>query len=239
MKKLAAVLSLSSVVSACAGMEMTPQTPLKATNQTSKATLVVGEITRPRDLVTNAGNPFYAAMQRVMPQELEQAHVAQTVVSERDLNAAGVKGPAYVVRYRVIEDQVTIASTGGLCVGLLTGFGVLTIVPLAFLGMCTAKADHNMSVEARVFQADDAAVTRVQDSSSNEMVNVVDTSAMTPLLRREYKVSIHVENGVFHHPQGAEQAEMVNDEAREAVRQVLASSIEDLSRTMTQHTASN
>src|SRR4051812_19445320 len=92
----------------CAGMEMTPQTPLTPTNQTSQATLVVGEITRPRDLVTSAGNPFYAAMQLVMPQELQQAHVAQNVVSERDLNNGGVKGPAYVVRYRVIEDQVTL-----------------------------------------------------------------------------------------------------------------------------------
>jgi hypothetical protein len=233
MMRSAVVLSSLLSVVGCAGVSMTPVTPLRSTSTTAQATLVVGEITRPRDLISAAGNPFYASMQLQMAKELEHAGVARAIVPERDLASTGVSGEAFVVRYRIIEDHVIVTRRGMLCVGLLTGFGVVTLIPLAFLGLCTVAAEHDMLVEARVFDATGGKVQHVQDSSSNEMLNVYDTSDLVPISRKEYAVRIVVDRGVFYKTEQNEQLELAKSEAAEAVRQILSASIDDMSHAMT------
>ncbi len=222
------------MLSGCVGTELTPHTAAPANAVVAKATLVVGDITRPRDLVASSGNPFYAAMQADLPKQLETANVAQSVVIERDLPKDGVQGRAYVVRYRVIEDTTVVLSSGGLCFGLLVGFGSLTLVPLAFLGLCSRTAEHRMTVEARIFETGGMPVKQIQDSSSNEMLNIYDTSAATPVLRKTYPIDIKVKAGLFHHPlpNSEEQLALFREEASEAARQLLAGSLNDITNAM-------
>jgi hypothetical protein len=226
---LAAVAMAS--VTGCAGWRVEPETAVQQSAKTSGATLVVAEITHPRDLTVSA--PFYVAMQREIPQQLEATHVSQRLMSERDLGIKGVPGAAFALRYRVVEDHVVLTSSGAGCVAALVGTGSLTIIPLFFLGLCTRRAEHDLTVEARVFDVNHATVQRIQDSSSNEMINVYDTSSLTPLLRKEYKVTVEVVGRAFGgHLDAADTLELSKREAGEAVRQLLAHSLEDVARAL-------
>jgi len=86
-----------------------------------------------------------------------------------------------------------------------------------------------MTVEARVFDTGTAKVTKVRDSDSNEMLNVLDRSTMTPpILRREYQVHMTVERSVFAKQTEEEIVEFARQEAREAIRQILTASLPDI-----------
>jgi len=174
----------------CAGTSVHPETPLAKSSTTSHATLVVGEITHPRDLTVSA--PFYVAMQREMRTQLERSQIAENVTVERDLGASGVGGKAYALRYRVVDDHVLPLMTGNGCYLTLFVTGCFLLVPAFFMGLCTKTFEHRLSVEARVFDVSGAPVTKIQDSSSNEMLNVYDTSTLTPVLRKEYPVAVDI-----------------------------------------------
>ncbi len=214
----------------CAGTTISPNTPVRESSHTADATLVIGEITHPRDLTLTA--PFYVAMQREAFTQLDRSHVAERVVAERDLAPSGVSGKAYALRYRVVDDHVTVTNTGVACNMALVGTGSLMLVPLFFLGLCTRTSEHSMSVEARVFDLDDASVSKIRDDNSNELLNVYDTSAMSPLLRREYPVKVVVTSGTYNVPQGDDLIEYEKQEAAEAIRQVLAQSLSDVGRAL-------
>lgn len=232
-RKLAALAVLSlSVSTGCRGWSIEPETPLSKAPEVSNATLVVAEITRPRDLVVAAGNPFYAAMQRALTAELGKAQVASAIMDERDLTKNGIAGPTYILRLRVVSDEVVIESTGGGCTVGLTVAGCFTLIPLFFLGQCTVTASHRLEVEARVFSAEGVAVTQVQDATSNELLNVFDTSSASPLFRKNYQVKLEFTQGVFANVTGDELLKASKAEAEEATRQVLEASIGDIARTM-------
>jgi hypothetical protein len=225
-------MGVSMATMHCAGVSVEPKTVVTSFGQMSQATLIIGEITRPRDLTTAA--PFYVAMQRNLGVEIEKAHVAQKIMDERDLGPNGVEGRAFVLRYRVVEDNVVVTSTGSGCAAALLISGSLTLIPIFFLGLCTASADHNMRVEARVFDLQGAQVKKVQDSNSNELLNVYDTSMLTPVLRKEYPIKVSVSVGYNHAAElsydSPESHDIQRQEAAEATRQLLAQSLEDVSR---------
>ena len=237
-RQIVGMLTLAVMVcsAGCPGPYINPQTPAPSPNNSiAQATLIVGEVTRPRDLVASAGNPFYAAMQVELPRQLDAATIAKTVMSERDLPKTGVQGKAFVLRYRVTEDQVTVISKGGLCEGLILGLGWIPFfIPYAFVGLCTGKADHRLTIEARVYNTDGVPVQRVQDSSSNDMLNVYDTSNAEPLLRKNYTIKYRVTISVLKRlePNSPEEAEFLRKEAIEATRQVLATSLNDVANTL-------
>lgn len=217
----------------CAATTVTPNTPVNESARTANATLVVGEITHPRDLTT--AQPFYVAMQREAGSQLTHSHVANEIVAERDLGAVGVRGKAFALRYRVVDDHVVSKNTGVGCRVALTMTGSLLLVPVFFLGMCTQSAEHRLSVEARVYDLEGAPITKVRDENSNEMLNVYDTSSLTPLLRKEYPVSVVVTRSVFSDPSGDELIEDERKEAAEAMRQILAGSLSDVSHAVALH----
>jgi hypothetical protein len=218
----------------CAGVSIEPETKVPHPPQVASSTLVVGEVTRPRDLTTAA--PFYVAMQRDLNADLERASLASRIIPERDLSADGVQGKAFALRYRVVEDNVVVTSTGGGCYAALLITGSFTLIPLFFLGACTASAEHRMTVEARVFDLSTAQVKKVQDSNSNELLNVYDTSTLTPILRKEYPIKVIVTVGVGKASSllagGEERLELSKQEALEATRQLLAQSIDDVARVL-------
>lgn len=223
-----AVLALT-FQTGCAGWSVHPETVVHRSPKTSAATLVVGEITHPRDLTVSA--PFYVAMQREIPLQLEGAHVSAKTVSERDLGVKGVTGAAFALRYRVVEDHVRIVNSGAACTVTLTITGSFTLVPFFFIGLCTRTAEHDLTIEARVFDVSRTAVQRIQDSSSNEMLNVYDTSSLPPILRKEYHVAVDVEGRAFL-PATDEVLEISKKEAGEAVRQLLDRSLDDVARAL-------
>jgi len=218
---IAAFSSALVSVTGCAGTTISPNTPVHESSHTASATLVIGEITHPRDLTVSA--PFYVAMQREAVTQLDQSHLA-----ERDLTPNGVAGKAYALRYRVVDDHVTIANSGMACHMALVATGSLILVPIFFDGLCTRTVEHTLSVEARVFDLDGATVSKIRDDNSNELLNVYDTSTMAPVLRREYPVKVVITSGIYSIPQGDAVIEYEKREAAEAVRQVLAQSLSDV-----------
>lgn len=212
----------------CAGATIMPNTPVNGSSRTANATLVVGEITHPRDLTVS--QPFYVAMQREASSQLSHSHVASEVVAERDLAPGGVDGKAFAVRYRVVDDHVITTNTGMGCRTALLTTGSFVLVPLFFLGMCTTTVEHRLSVEARVYDLEGAPISKVRDENSNELLNVYDTSTLSPILRKEYPVKVILTVGTFSVPEGDELIELEKQEAAEAMRQLLAQSLSDVSR---------
>jgi len=213
----------------CAGVNLKPTTELKPLVSPPIATLVVGEITRSRDLVISTGNTFYSNMQRELLPLISQTGLANEFVDERNLGPKGVAMPAYALRFRVVEDHVLITNDGKTCTLGLLMVGCVTIIPLFFMGLCTVEAEHRMTVEARLFDLKDASVNRVQDNFSNEMLNVYDTSVLKPLVRKEIPISLVVSHGVSAKQTGEEKLALSREEARETVRQALANSTNDIS----------
>ncbi|HEY2368407.1 MAG TPA: hypothetical protein VGH87_18550 [Polyangiaceae bacterium] len=191
---------------------------------------MLGEITHPRDLTTS--QPFYVAMQREAMAQLTKTHVASDVVAERDLSPSGVPGKAYALRYRVVEDHVLVTNTGSGCTMAITLTGSLVLLPIFFEGLCTRTVEHRLNVEARVFDLEGASISKVRDDNSNELLNVFDTSTMSPVLRKEYSVKVSLTSSVWNVPTGDDLINLEKEEAGEAVRQVLAQSLDEVGRSL-------
>jgi hypothetical protein len=223
-----AVLALGTT--GCAATTIFPNTPVSESSHTADATLVVGEITHPRDLTTS--QPFYVAMQREAMTQLTKTHVASEVIAERDLSPNGVGGHAFALRYRVVEDHVLVTNSGSGCAMAMTLTGSLVLIPIFFEGLCTRTVEHRLNVEARVFDLDNASVSKVRDDNSNELLNVYDTSTLAPVLRKEYEVKVSLTSSVWNVPTGDDMINLEKQEAGEAIRQVLAQSLEDVGRSL-------
>ncbi len=229
---LSAVAALTlSLATGCAGINIEPETPPASSPSMAQATLVVGEITHPRDLTVAA--PFYVAMQREASHQLAASHIARDIMDERDLGPTGVSGQAFALRYRVVEDVVVNVRSGLGCRMALIVTGSLLIIPAFFAGMCTQADEHRLTVEARVYDLQGAAVTKIRDDNSNELVNVFDTTGITPILRKEYPVVVRVSSMAGAKLSDEELLEAYRKEAGEAMRQILRESLEDVNKAMT------
>jgi hypothetical protein len=61
------------------------------------------------------------------------------------------------------------------------------------------------------------------------MLNVYDTSTLTPVLRKEYPVAVDITTSYFTNITAEEFLRYEEEEAAEAIRQVLAASLADVS----------
>jgi hypothetical protein len=218
--------------SACASLALAPKTNVRPLQSPAPVTLVVGEITRPIDLVRSAGKPFFGEMQRLLPRVLESANISSRILPERDLGPQALPGTTFVLRYRIVEHDWVMTSTGGGCfAGLMVG-GIVAIVPYFFVGLCTAEHELRMTVEARIFDAKGLTPQKVRDASSNEMLNIYDTSAATPVLRKEYPVRLTVQRPRDLVVTSQEFVAFFKEIATEAVRQIIGQSMNDVSRVL-------
>jgi hypothetical protein len=110
--KVAALQLLLSAAGCAVGASVTPHTELEAATVVPKATFVVSELTRPSKVASSKGLSDYAVMQEEVWILLPKAGLSAQIVDERKLGPAGVDGPVYLLRYRIIEDAIVHASTG-------------------------------------------------------------------------------------------------------------------------------
>lgn len=189
--------------------------------------IVIGDLQRDRDIITEQYEPFFAAIRRGMNNRFEQTGLARQAVLERDSLAIAAGTRRFLVRYRALD--FSDATQGNVGKGVALGFCAMGLIPLCpFLGlMPQARERVAMTWEMRVFEVTGTTPTSVRDQDSNETLVSWDTSRLLPLVHREYDIALRAGHGRMN-PEEA--LEFSREMAEEMAVRLLAASANDVAR---------
>lgn len=225
---------LSSIVvagllflSGCFSSRVYDPVTLAARSEPAAPQIVIGDLQRDRDIITEQFEPFFAAIRRGMNARFEETGLAGQAVLERDSLAIASGSRIFLVRYRALDFADTARPNGGRFAAVFfCALGVLPVCPI--IGLTPfARERVAMTWEMRVFDVTGTTPTSVRDQESNEILVSWDTSALLPLVRREYDVEVRAAHGRMNPEETLEFAREVADEM---AKRLLAASSDDVDR---------
>jgi len=157
---------------------------------------------------------------------LEGTGIASRTVAQQDIGTASTND-AFLVRYRLtgFEDRSRPGSRG-----VLAGLFCFPVVWFFIGALPAEKIELHATWEMRVFDIRGVAPTTMRDTDTGEIVSTFDTSALSPILRREYEV--HLEGGMSgpDHRGDERRRRVVRETATEFANRLVEASSSDIAR---------
>ena len=214
----------SIVCSACYHSKVYNPTTVPQT-QAAAPRIILGDLQRDRDIITEEHEPFFAGIRRAMNSEFPRTGIASVVLPEREARTVDGGSRTFLVRYRATDFSAITNPNGGMLA--MVAACSLLLIPCAFVGLPpTARETVQTTWEVRVYDVTGQTPNEVRDQDSNELVPVWDTAHTSPLLRRTYEITARAGLGRM---KPAEQLRFSREFAAEVARALIAESLDDIS----------
>lgn len=224
MRTLLPVIAILMLGLGCTRSEvLNPTAPFRS-DRNAQVRVVLADLEREPDIITEQYQPFFAAMARTMRKEFPRLGVFATVTHQRDLGPDRARERTLYIVYRVTDFSDVVSSNAGQTVNFV--FCCLILIPCVWHGAIkVAYETISMSAELRVYDVTGKAPTQVADPRSGARSYVFDTSGKRPILSREY--DLRAEAGIGYNS-GESAIAFSREFAGELAHQLMAGSARDL-----------
>ncbi|NOY91429.1 MAG: hypothetical protein GXP55_09485 [Deltaproteobacteria bacterium] len=220
----ALVLFCVASISGCYTSKIYRTTSLVPSARNSGGDLVMADLTRNNDILTEDFEPFFAAVQRGVQSNLPRMNVARRVLEERD-SASPPRGTRHVVRFRAIDFADVRELNRGRAAALIMCASIVLFPACFFIRGPVTKEYVTMQWQMRIYDVTDLQPTPVRSQQDDEMVMSYDTSMLAPVKIGRYE--IRVEAGLAP-MDPSETVEFAREMADEMARGLLAAAAHDI-----------
>ena len=196
------------------------------------------EIIGPNQIATERfGDVRFDALEAHLSDIYSNAAMVREVRFARDLSAAGVLGSGFVVQYRVLSyGESRSVDAGGVFAGIMGTLLTGGLTGGAFIFMATSRAEHNFTVEARLYRVEDSELVSVAAPRSGERVSQYDTSGAELVHRSIQQLKIRsgrcqvcepsgADAEAFHREQGIQMARVIFDATAPGILEAMRTSL--------------
>lgn len=216
-KAVSVIVMLAMVTTGCVGAAVYHPTPSPQFEKPILTRIVMADATYDKNVIPDANKPFFAAIERGLREEMKKTNLMSDLVFERDMppKGYGVKGGrVYLVRYRATDFKESLKQNP------LPIILAVLVVTAPFAGLIHPVDDTIwMTFEMKIYDVTNAPLVKIKDTTSEEYLNVYNTSELSPIRRQSY--DLKVEGGAGY-AKGEEiiawSREMAADLARQLIR---------------------
>ena len=209
---------LTVLTTGCMGPTVFNPTPMPKFDKPILSRIVMADATYDKNVIIEQHKPMFAAIERSLREDIEKTNLMSDLVFERNMSPKGygIKGGrVYLLRYRATDYKHVVKSTCCCCSAEYPGYQFVTQIWMTF--------------EMKIYDVTDAPTVKIKDTTTEEYLNVYDTSELKPIRRETYNVKVE---GSFGNAQGEAVINWDRDMAADLARQLIKGSAQAIQETL-------
>ena len=201
----------------CAGPTVFNPTLMPHFDKPILARIVMADATYDKNVVIEQYKPLFAAVERSLREDMEKTNLMSNLVFERNMSPKGYGIPGrtvYLLRYRA-TDYKQLTESRCCCGSEHPGYQFITTIWMTF--------------DMRIYDVTHATILKTKETTTEEYLNVYDTSELRPLRKETYKVKVVGSQG---NATGEEIIEWNRSMAADLARQLIRDSAHAIQETL-------
>jgi hypothetical protein len=227
MKAVAITVIVGMLTTGCVGPTIYGATPRPQFEKPILKRIVLADATYDKNVIPDVNKPFFAAIERGLRDEMSKTNLTSDLVYEREMptKGYGVKnGRVYLVRYRATDFKEAVETN------ILPLVLIVLVVTSPLVGLVHPTDDTIwMTFEMKIYDVTDAPTVKIKDTTSEEYLNVYNTSELSPIYRESYNLNVH---GSAGYAKGVEITNWSRDMAADLARQLIQKSARAVQETV-------